>query len=134
VTPTPRLLVLGFLLAATATLLAFYPSLLKLWLVLPLLLLFFMAYDLFSVFRIQLEGGRKIRQVLSHRAWSDVTLNISNTGKKPVYAQVHDMHPQLCQVRGLPVKKTLDARSVTSLIYEALPQTRGNFVCPATMR
>ncbi len=124
--PTPRLLVLGAALAATAALLAFYPELLRLWLVLPVALAVCALYDLVSVYLIKLEGSRNVRQVMSHRAWSDVTLNISNIGKKTVHAQIHDMHPQLCQVRGLPRDQLLEPQSATGIIYEVLPETRGN--------
>lgn len=124
--PTPRLLVLGAALAATAALLAFFPGWFKVWLILPALLLLVMAYDLFVLFRIKLDGTRNVRQVLSHRAWSDITLNISNAGEQQAHVKIHDMHPQLCQVRGLPRDQTLEPKSVTKFVYEALPETRGN--------
>lgn len=124
--PTPRLLILGSALAASAGLLAFYQDLFNIWLLLPIVLLLCMAYDLYTVFQVKLEGLRNVRQVLSHRAWSDVSLKLSNIGNRSVHAQVHDMHPQLCQVRGLPRKQLLPPESVTEFIYEAMPETRGD--------
>lgn len=124
--PTPRLLILGAALAASAVLLSFYPDVFNMWLILPVALLLCMGFDLFNVRRVQLEGSRNVRQVLSHRAWSDVTLNVSNLSNRPIHAQVHDMHPQLCQVRGLPRKQFLENQSTTEFIYEAMPETRGS--------
>lgn len=124
--PTPRLLVLGAALAVTALLPAFYPNSFKFWLLLPFALVLCMVYDFFCISGVKLEGRRNVRQVLSHRAWSDVTLNISNVANRAVHAQVHDMHPQLCQVRGLPRKQFLAAQNVTEFIYEVMPKVRGN--------
>lgn len=124
--PTLRLLGLGFALALSAAILHFYPGVYLFWLMLPFALALFMTYDLIVLYRVKLEGSRQVRQVLSHRAWSDVTLIISNNSKQSVHAQVHDMHPQLCQVRGLPRIQTLTAQSATNIVYEAMPETRGN--------
>lgn len=124
--PTLRLLGLGFALALSAAILSYYPVFFLYWLVLPFILVLFAIYDLFNLYRVKLEGTRIVRQVLSHRAWSDITLNISNTSNQPLHAQVHDMHPQLCQVRGLPRTQILTANSVTNIVYEAMAETRGN--------
>ncbi len=124
--PAPRLIGLTAALGATAVLLAFNPILLWPWLVLPSALLVLAAYDLFQVRRISLSGNRSIRQVLSHGQWSDVTLRISNPQSSPVNVQVHDMHPQLCKVRGLPRSLQLQTNSAHNIEYEALPEVRGN--------
>jgi len=126
VIPAPRLIVLAVALAATAALLAFFPALFPLWLILPALFLACTAIDFFLVRRITLGAERKIRQVMSHGQWSDVTLQISNPQNKIVNVQVHDMHPQLCKVRGLPAKLSLRANAQHSVNYEALPEVRGN--------
>jgi len=81
-----------------------------------------------SVYRIKLSGQRKIRQVMSHGQWSDVTVKLANAGANKVNVRAHDMHPQLCKVRGLPRAFSIDANAMTSVYYEALPQVRGQMV------
>lgn len=124
--PTPKLLMIAFALAISAGVLAFYPAFLSLWLLLPLLLIVAMVFDLYKVTKITLEGTRNLRQVLSHRAWCDITLNIKNPNQQPVLVQLHDMHPEQWHVRGLPRKQLLEPNSMTQCLYEAMPATRGD--------
>jgi len=128
VIPTPRLVWLGFALACSAFLLAFYPQMFRLWLILPAILFVCAVFDLFSVYRIKLIGNRKIRKVLSHGQWSDINVELTNVGKNQINVRAHDMHPQLCKVRGLPRKLSIDANAMVSVLYEALPEVRGQMV------
>jgi len=128
VIPTPRLIWLGFALAGSAGFLAFFPQALSLWLILPAVLVICSAFDLFSVYRVRLSGQRKIRKVMSHGQWSDITVELTNAGGNKVNVRAHDMHPQLCKVRGLPRTFSIDANAMTSVYYEALPQVRGQMV------
>lgn len=123
--PTPRLLWLGLILAASAVMLAYYPSLFMPWLILPAALLVLMVIDWLSVRGVKLEGRRDIRKVLSHGQWSDVGLSITNSNNKSVKLNVHDMHPQQCHVRGLPRKLTLPGQETTRVNYEIMAQHRG---------
>ncbi len=124
--PTPRLIALLVALAVSAAVLTFFPHLLRVWLVLPALLVFIAAIDFFRASRIKLEANRKIRKVMSHGQWTDISLQLSNIGKSPVRVRAHDMHPQLCNVRGLPRQLELDANAMSSIDYEAMPEVRGN--------
>lgn len=123
--PTPRLLWLGVLLAASALPLAYNSALFVPWLILPAALLSLAVFDWLSVRNIKLAGTRRIRNVLSHGQWNDVGLNISNTSKKNVNLMLHDLHPQLCQVRGLPRKLSLPARETMRINYETMAKVRG---------
>jgi len=131
VIPTPRLIWLGCALAASAVFLAHYPQVFHLWLILPAVLAACCAFDLLAVYRIKLSGNRKIRNIISHGQWSDITIEIANIGNSKVDVRAHDMHPQLCKVRGLPRAISIDANAMSSLRYEALPEVRGEMVFDA---
>ena len=126
--PTPRLIGLVVALGLSAAALAYWPALRSMWLILPLALLILAGIDFYRVRKIELSASRTIRQVMSHGQWSDVSLQLSNPHSGAVHVQIHDMHPQLCRVRGLPIKQTLNANAQHNLNYEALPEVRGDMV------
>jgi len=128
VIPTPRLIWLCFALAGSAVVLAYFPQARPLWLILPAVLFACCAFDLYGVYRIKLTGNRKIRKVMSHGQWSDITVELSNTGSNTVNVRAHDMHPQLCKVRGLPRELSIGPNSMSSMQYEGLPEVRGQMV------
>lgn len=126
--PTARLLWVGLVLAATAIVPSLYPALFNLWLVLPVVLLFVLLTDYVQLRRTRLSGSRFLRQVMPHRQWTDVLLNISNESKWAVDLTVHDMHPTTCKVRGLPLTVSLQQTSLTELGYETMPDVRGDLL------
>jgi len=128
VIPTLRLVWLFFALAGSAVLLAFYPQATRLWLILPAVLIACCVFDLFNVFRIELTGSRKIKKVMSHGQWNDITVELTNKSANKINVRAHDMHPQLFKVRGLPRAFSVDANAMASLFYEGLPEVRGQMV------
>ncbi len=124
--PTPRSLSLGLMLAVAAILPSISSVWLKPWLVLVGTIAILMIFDVWQLRQVHLNGRRHVRQVLAHRQWSPVQLDIKNTGKSALSVQVHDMHPATCKVNGMPQTELLGEQSSTSMRYEIQSEQRGD--------
>jgi len=126
VIPTERSLWIGLAVALAALIPSFYGGWFGPWLALVVVYLSLAAYDWWRLRKITLTGDRHVRQVLAHRQWSPVELRIANASNIDLSADVHDMHPTHCRIRGLPQTVSLGAKQGSRMRYELLSEQRGD--------
>ena len=125
-TPTPRALKAGLCLAALALLPSIYPYSLPFWFALIVVSVLLLIWDALGLRRVSLTAERKVRSVLPHLAWSDVSLLLSNQRAQNLSVTVHDLYPDSFKSKHLPATDTLGANSELTVHYQCMPTMRGD--------
>lgn len=128
-TPSRSLLWLVGMLLALALFTALYPALEQFWLSLSGLILGVSILDALLCWQLpEITVTRSLRHSIPVGAWSRVTLQLSNTGPRPLYLLLHDHHPQGFQVDALPLALNLPQQRAAEVTYRVRPIRRGDAV------
>ena len=105
---------------------AWLPGLLPLWQGAGLLLAGLAAADLWQLRATPVPAvEREVAGILPQGTWCDVRLRLTNGATRPLWLDVHDLHPNDAAVRGLPATLRLPAPGGATLRYRLRAPTRG---------
>ena len=124
--PRRRLLLLAGLLTCIGLAAAWWAPATILWKVAGVVLGAIALADLLWLFRLRMPRiERRIGHALPLGVWSRVRLSVENPGEQSLRLEIHDLHPEEIEVRGLPQVLRLRARERVSLEYRLRPPRRG---------
>ena len=126
-TPSRRLLILLFALAALGLLQQVLPQISTLiWASLGLLVLCSLA-DAWELRRSpELQISRNAQGVWPVDVWNNVSLTLHNQHRYKIHLQIIDGYPTNWQLEGLPHASTIAANAITTITYRLCPNRRGD--------
>jgi uncharacterized protein (DUF58 family) len=105
---------------------AWLPALLPVWQAAGLVLAGLAAADLWLLRATPVPAVRRaVAGILPQRVWCDVRLHLTNPGARPLRLDLHDLHPDDAEPRGLPAMLSLPAHGDATLDYRLRAPTRG---------
>ncbi len=125
-TPTFNTIKVGLILALLAAIPAIYPATVALWIALLWVMMALIVKEIYALQNAQLSVQRKINNVLSHHAWSDAALILSNANDRDFKVSVYDMHPAFFNTKHLPQTHDLVSQSQVTINYQCMPLQRGD--------
>lgn len=124
--PAPRLVALGFALAALAWAALWWTPAGWIGAALALLLLVSAAFDAHELRRRAPLGlTRVMPRTFALGVRTRVRLELTNPGPAHERIEVHDAHPERAAVEGLPVRGSIEPNAAVGLEYELRPLQRG---------
>lgn len=73
-----------------------------------------------------LEVTRRVADALPLGEWTDVSLTLTQQGRRAASLEVFDHYPTSAELRGLPILTTVSASGGVELAYQIRPRRRGN--------
>lgn len=125
IVPEKRLVALGFVAAAVATVAGYAPSISPVMWALDAIVVLAAAVDALLARGTRIQAEREVAEILSVGRPNLVTLTIRNVGTRALSATVMDDPIESTTVSGLPAHVTIPAGATVLVKYEITPTRRG---------
>lgn len=125
IVPEKRLVALGFVAAAVATVAGYAPSLSPVMWALDAIVVLAAAVDVLLARGTRIRAEREVAEILSVGRSNLVTLTLRNVGSRALTATVMDDPLDSATVSGLPAQVKIPAGATVLVKYEVTPTRRG---------
>lgn len=125
IVPEKRLVALGFVAAAVATVAGYVPSLSPVMWALDAIVVLAAAIDVLFARGTRIRAEREVAEILSVGRPNLVTLTLRNVGSRAITATVMDDPVESATVTGLPARVKIPAGATVLVKYEITPTRRG---------
>jgi uncharacterized protein (DUF58 family) len=125
IVPEKRLVALGFVAAAVATVAGYVPSMSPVMWALDAIVVMAAAVDALLARGTRIRAEREVAEILSVGRPNLVTLTLRNVGTRALSATVMDDPIESSTVSGLPAHVTIPAGATVIVKYEITPTRRG---------